>query len=165
MDDEKLIPDLSNWRKYNGKDFSIEDWVVGEGNVNFAIAYSFLFWPEFVEYDDCIIFKNHFDKNNFENWKNTEYIKNYGQIESVLNHIHILDLFGTDEKKDEVTYDQILFLGNKLCEIYSIKLKHEFPEKKFIFDFNGNEKLTAFDEYEITFYQEKNLNRKTKYGT
>lgn len=76
-----------------------------------------------------------------------------------------MDLFGTDEKKDEVTYDQILFLGNKLCEIYSTKLKHEFPEKKFIFDFNGSEKLTAFDEYEITFYQEKNLNRMTKYGT
>jgi len=165
MDDDKLIPDLSNWRKYNGKHFSIEDWIVCEGNVNFAIAYTFLFWPEFLEYDDCIIFKNHFDKTNFENWKNTDYIKSYAQIESVLNHIHILDLFGTDEKKDEVTYEQILFLGNKLCEIYSTKLKNEFPEKKFIFDFNGNEKLTAFDEYRITFFQEKNLNRKTKYGT
>lgn len=165
MDDEKLIPDLADWRKLNGKDFSIEDWLVGEGNVKFAIGYSILFWPEFIEYDDCIIFKNHFDKNNFENWKNTDYIKNYAQIESVLNHIHILDLFGTDEKKDEVNYEQILFLGNKLCEIYSSKLKIEFPNKEFIFDFNGNENLTAYDEYEVTFYQKKNLNRKTKYGT
>jgi len=37
MDDEKLIPDLSNWRKNNGKDCSIEDWVVGEGNVNLQL--------------------------------------------------------------------------------------------------------------------------------
>ena len=165
MDDEKLIPELSNWRKHNGKDFSIKDWIVGEGNVKFAIAYSFLFWPEFVEYDDCIIFKNHFDKSNFENWKSTEYIKSYSQIESVLNHIHILDLFGTDEKKEEINYEQILFLGSKLCEIYSAKLKLDFPERTFTFDFNGNEKLEATDEYERTFYQEKNINRKPKYGT
>lgn len=57
MDDEKLIPELSDWKKYNGKDLSIEDWIVGEGNVKFAIGYSILFWPEFVEYDECIILK------------------------------------------------------------------------------------------------------------
>ena len=101
---------------------------------------------------------------NFENWKNTEYVKSYAQIESVLNHIHILDLYETDEKQNEINYEQIVFLGNKLCEIYSAKLKIDFPERKFVFKFNGNEKLEAFDEYEITFYQEKSQNRKTKYG-
>ncbi len=162
MDDELLIPELSEWRKNNSKDFSIEDWIISEGNVKFTIAYSILFWPEFIEIDECVIYKNRFDIDNFENWKNTEYIKNYAQIESVLNHIHILDLFATDEKKDEVNYEQILFLGNKICEMYLAKLQLEFPEKEFVFEFNGNEKLVAFDEYEITFYQKKNLTRKTK---
>lgn len=162
--DEKLIPELTEWRKNNGNEFSIEDWIICEGNVKFLIAYSLLLWPEFIEHDDCVILKNRFDVENFENWKNTEYVKSYGQIESVLNHIHILDLFGTDEKRDEVNYKQIVFLGNKLCEIYSAKLKIDFPEKTFIFEFNGNEKFEVKDEYEITFYQEKNLNRKTKYG-
>jgi hypothetical protein len=165
MDEEKLIPELADWRKLNGDQFSIEDWVVGEGDIKFAIGYSILFWPEFIEYDDCVILKSHFDSNNFESWKNTEYVFNYAQIESVLNHIHILDLFGADEKKNEVNYEQILFLGNRLCEIYKAKLKLEYPEKKFIFDFNGNERLAALQEYEITFYQEKNVNRKTKYDT
>lgn len=164
-EDEKLIPELTEWRKFNGDEFSIEDWIASEGNIKYTIVYSLIFWPEFIEYDDCVILKNRFDSQNFENWKNTEYIKSYSQIESVLNHIHILDLYGTDEKRDEINYDQIVFLGNKLCEIYSAKLKIDFPEKKFVFEFNGNEKLEAFDEYEITFYQEKNLSRKTKYGT
>lgn len=165
MDEEKLIPELADWRKLNGDQFSIEDWVVGEGDIKFAIGYSILFWPEFIEYDDCVILKSHFDSNNFESWKNAEYVINYAQIESVLNHIHILDLFGADEKKNEVNYEQILFLGNRLSEIYKAKLKLEYPEKKFIFDFNGNERLAALQEYEITFYQEKNVNRKTKYDT
>jgi hypothetical protein len=163
--DEKLISELTEWRKFNGNDFSIEDWIVSEGNIKFLIAYSLILWPKFTEYDDCVILKNRFDIQNFENWKNTEYVKSYAQIESVLNHIHILDLFGTDEKRDEINYEQIVFLGNKLCEIYSAKLKVDFPERIFTFDFNGNEKLEATDEYEITFYQEKNLDRKTKYGT
>lgn len=160
--DEKLIPDLIEWRKYNGVDFSIEDWMVSEGNIRLTIAYSLLFWPEFIEYDGCIILKNKFSAQNFENWKKAGYVKNYAQIESVLNHIHLLDLFGTEEKKDEINYEQILFLGNKLCEIYTAKLKIDFPEKKFIFKFNGNEKIETFDDYEITFYQEKNLNRNIK---
>ena len=162
--DEILIPDLSKWRKFNGNDFSIEDWIAGEGNIRLTIAYSFLFWPEFIEYDGCVILKNHFSIENFENWKTAEYVENYAQIESVLNHIHLLDLFGTDEKRDEINYEQILFLGKKLCEIYSAKLKVDFPEKEFIFNFNGDEKLEAFDEYEISFYQEINSERKIKYG-
>jgi hypothetical protein len=163
--DEILIPDLIEWRKLNGKDFTIDDWIANEGNIKFTIAYSLLFWPEFIEYDECVILKNRFDSNNFENWKNTQYIENYAQIESVLNHIHILDLYGNEEIKDEINYEQIVFLGNKLCEIYSAKLKLDFPEKNFVFNFNCNEVLEAFDEYEITFYQQKSLNRKTKYGT
>ena len=162
MNEEKLIPELADWRKLNGDQFSIEDWLVCEGDIKFAIGYSILFWPEFIECDDCVILKSHFDSNNFESWKNTEHVKNYAQIESVLNHIHILDLFGADEKKNEVNYEQILFLGNRLCEIYKAKLKLEYPDKKFTFDFNGNEKLEVLDEYEITFFQEKNVSRKTK---
>lgn len=161
-DDEKLIPDLTEWRKFNGDNFSIQDWIVNEGNIKTLIAYSFILWPSFIEYDGCVIFKDRLNIGNFENWKNTEYVKNYAQIESVLNHIHILDLFGTDEKRDEISYDQIVFLGEKLCEIYSAKLKVDYPEKKFTFSFNGNEKLEAFDEYEITFYQEENVSRMTR---
>lgn len=162
---EKLVSELTEWRKYNGSDFSIEDWIISEGNIKFMIAYSLLLWPDFVEYDGCVILKNRFNSENFENWKNTKYVKSYAQIESVLNHIHILDLFGTEKKRDEINYEQIMFLGNKLCEIYSAKLKLDFPKRKFIFEFNGNEKLEAFDEYEITFYQEINLDRKIKDDT
>ncbi len=162
MNEEKLIPELADWRKLNGDQFSIEDWVVGNGDIKFAIGYSILFWPEFIEYDECVILKSHFDSNNFESWKDTEYVISYAQIETVLNHIHILDLFGSYKKREEVNYEQILFLGNQICNIYTAKLKLEYPEKNFIFSFNGNETLNDLYDYEFTFYQEKNLNRKIK---
>ena len=160
-----LIPELGIWRKLNGNEFSVNDWISYEGNVQFLIAYSQIFWPDFIEFESCIFLRNRFDFTNYENWKKTDYIINFAQIESVLNHIHILDLFATDDKRDEVNYQQILFIGNTLCEIYSAKLKNEFPEKKFIFEFNGDENDLALDEYEITFYQENNLKRLTKYCT
>ena len=164
-EDEDLIPALKEWRKHNGDSFSIEDWIVGEGDMSHAIGYLTLFWPQFVEYDDCVIIKSHFDANNFENWKKAEYVKVYSQIESVLNHIHILDLFGTEEKQSEINYEQIKYLGDKICEIYKIKLKSLFPDKSFVFSFNGDERLEAFDDYQLTFYQEKNTNREINNST
>jgi len=161
--EEKLILDLRNWKNLNGKPFTIYDWIVNEGSMPFAIGYSFLFWPDFVEYDGCIIIKNHFNKHNFETWKQVEYITNYAQIESVLNHIHLLDWFGIDEKRDEINHEQIRFLGNRICEIYRAKLNIQFPDRNFIFEFNGNDILEAFDEYELTFYQPLNSNRVIKH--
>lgn len=161
-EDEKLIPGLSDWRQSNGDPISITDWTAYEGSMSLAIAYSFLFWPEFIEHDGCVILKNRFDTNNFEDWKKTVYVKTYGQIESVLNHIHILDLFGTDEKRNEIGYEQIRFLGNRICAFYAAKLNIEFPGREFVFSFNGDEVLEAFDEYELTFYQKANLQRPIK---
>jgi len=162
-EEENLIPDLKNWKRQDGKTFSIDDWIISEGNVSFAIGYSYLFWPDFIEYEDCVIIKKHFDAGNFESWKQSGSVKDYSQIEKVLNHIHILDLFGTDKKKDEVNYEQIKFLGNKICEIFNTKLKVQFPDRDFVFIFNGNDILDAFNEYELTFYQEKNINKQVDY--
>jgi hypothetical protein len=158
-EDEKLIPDLQNWRNRNSANFSISDWTSIEGNIKLAIGYSYLFWPDFIEYDDCVFLKDAFSVENFKEWTKTEYVVHFAQIESVINHIHILDLF-TSEKQDEITYEQIKYLGNKIREIYNIKLKSDFPNRKFEVLFNGDEQLENLLDYELTFFQEANEKRK-----
>ena len=122
-EDEKLIPDLIEWRQLNGEDFSIDDWTSNEGNIKLAIGYSFIFWPDFIEHDDCVFIKDNFSLNNFNNWTNAEYIRHFAQIESVINHIHVIDFFSGDHNRNEITFAQIKFLGEKICKIYAVKLK------------------------------------------
>src|SRR5688500_11843593 len=110
-EDESLIPDLKQWRQHNGKDFSISDWTSIEGNIKLAIGYSFVFWPDFIEHHDCVFIKNSFSIDNFNNWTNTEYVKHFAQIESVLNHIHIIDLFSDEEKRNQINLSQVKYLG------------------------------------------------------
>lgn len=159
-EDEKLIPDLKEWRELNGNDFSIDNWTSIEGNIKLSIGYLSLFWTDFIEYNDCVFFKKRFSVENFLHWSNAKSVKNFAQIESVINHIHIIDLFSDESKRKEVSVDQIKYLGNKMCEIYSVKLKSDFPDRQFIVRFNGDEKLENLSDYQLTFYQEINESRK-----
>ncbi len=157
-DDETLVPELKEWRKHNGPDFSIDSWLACEGSISLAIGFSSVFWPDFTEYDGCVFIKSHFSEDNYKAWVSAPYIKHYAQIESVINHIHILDFFSPD-KNAETKDAQIRFLGNKLCEIYRVKLKAGFPDREFIVTFNGDQDQEDPIDYELSFYQPVNLLR------
>lgn len=77
----------------------------------------------------------------------------------MLNHIHILDLFSF-EQREEPNIEQIRYLGAKLCEIYSGKLELDFPDIKFVMSSNFDEDLEDYLDYEFSFYQEINVDRK-----
>jgi len=161
IDETLLIPDLKDWKKENGDSFGIRDWISCEGNVKLGIGFSMIFWPEFIEHEGCVIISNRFSQDNFDNWKSAEYVKNYRQIESVLNHTHILDLFSW-EKQEEMVVEQVKFLGEKMKEMYQAKLKFEFPNKEFEVVFNGKEDLEDLIDYEVSFSQPMNGNREIK---
>jgi hypothetical protein len=179
---EKLIPELTEWKKRNGSQFNIETWTEIEGNIKLAIGYSNLFWPDFIEHDNCIFLKSHFSIDNFELWENTASNKNYAQIESIMNHIHIVDLFATLAppsrqsiynklfnravyRQEKITKEQVIFLGNKLLEIYSAKLSIDYPEKRFDISFDFIDNPDNIEDYQLTFCQSDNESRKTKYGS
>lgn len=48
--EDELIPDAKLWN--NGQGVDPESWIWMTGNYDFAVGYSFLFWPEFVVIDD-----------------------------------------------------------------------------------------------------------------
>lgn len=178
--DEKLIPDLQEWRKFNGPNFSIDSWTAIKGNIKLAIGYSFLFWPEFIEHENCVFLKSHFSIDTFKHWQNPNHIKNYAGIESMINHIHIVDLFATAStpprqslihrlfKKAEKdlfekpSKEQIIYLGNKLVETYRAKLVVEYPNKKFDISFDYVDNPENLEDYQLTFWQPDNENREIK---
>jgi hypothetical protein len=149
-DDEKLIPSIKEWRNINGDDFKLYDWIIAEGDIELAIGYINLFYPDFLEFEGCVFLAQQFNKSKYEKWENA--VKNKREIEASINHIHLLDLFGSDEVKNKITVNQIDYFGKKLREIFEMKLKKDFPTKSFCVDFYtpGNDELI---DYQITFYQ------------
>lgn len=159
--EQTLVPDLKDWKKENGDKFDLQDWIACKGNIRLAIGYSVIFWPDFVEFNDCVFIKSHFSQDNYEEWTKSDSVENYRQIEGVINHIHILDLFAW-EKQEEINYDQVIYLGKILRNIYDLKLKADFPEKQFMVTFNDDLKTDDLIDYQLTFYQIENEKRKIK---
>lgn len=160
LNEESLIPEIQDWKNVNGEDFTMDDWITNEGTMSLAIGYSHVFWPDFVEHQGCIFFKNHFGLDNFNEWTRAG-LRNFAEIERVINHIHILDLF-TSENQKTITQVQVLYLGRLLKDIYHTKLKALFPEKTFEMYFNDNEIFEDLLDYQLTFHQKINETRKIR---
>src|SRR5689334_21969397 len=66
------------------------DWLYNTGSVAQALAYGQLFWPRFIEHDDCVFL--HLDLEKYKSWME-ETNGNKTQIEAIMNHRHIADFF------------------------------------------------------------------------
>jgi hypothetical protein len=146
----ELIPELSQWN--NGHGIGVQGWLSAMGTYDLTIAFSNLFWPEFFVYDDCI-FREDISKKNYLEWRNSTN-GNKTAIESVLNHLHIIDLFPNVDTT--VTIDQIVFIGKKLKDMWQAKLNLDFPDRKItvVFDEINHDDIEG---YEITFFQERKI--------
>ena len=142
-----LIPEASElgWVP----DLSPVGWIFYAGTPGQAIAYAHLFWPRFIEHDGCILRGEAFEIGNFEAWmKSTD--NNRRSVEAVLNHLHILDIFG--EARIAPNLEQVLCLGRFLKATWGAKLQNEFPGKNITVSFPEDPEPDLV-HYEITFFQ------------
>ncbi len=144
---EDLIPELQDWN--NGFGIDLDGYLSCLGNYEIAIAFSTFFWPTFVEHDGCIL-NGIPDAKNYEDWKATTN-DDKSSIEGLLNHVHIVDLFPNVEHSP--TRDQIVYLGRQMQQMWSAKLKIDFPRDEFVVEFRedcGDDLV----EYQVTFYRD-----------
>lgn len=146
----KLIPELPNWN--NGAGIDVGSWLSCNGTLQLAIAFSTLFWPRFVEFDDCVLFED-FSIESFQGFMQ-QTKGNREAVERVMNHRHLVDLFTTavGEPAEEQTPEQLDYLGNVLRDIWQTKLARDFPNREVAvaFDRGAPDDLL---EYIVTFYQ------------
>ena len=122
-------------------------WTRNAGPVEQAIGYGDLFWPDFVEHEDCILFKG-FSEESFRGfWEQTQGDRR--AIEWVMSHQHIIDLFPDADPTDE----QILYLGRLIREMWAVKLARDFPARRFVVEFCEEETDDLLD-YQVYFHQE-----------
>jgi hypothetical protein len=144
---ESLIPELPDWN--NGDGIDVDTWISCAGNYEHAIGYSRIFWPEFVEHDDCI-FQSGFSIDSYDG-----FMEQSGghkkSVESVMNHWHISELFCDGDTIP--SHKQAIYMGRILKDLWSTKLMRDFPSRNIVVNFSEGPHEDLID-YVITYYQQ-----------
>lgn len=117
--------------------------LTNEGSPDLAIAFAHFFWPEFVEIDGCVLFKEHYDSVTFQRWQE-EYGGDHALIERMVNHTHLDSFFLNSDGVEEDAYDYLVHITARM---WKAGLQEQFPNKKFHFV------LSLEDEVAIYFWQ------------
>jgi hypothetical protein len=146
-----LVAELPVWN--GGKGISLDDWANCTATPEQLIGASRILWPEFIEYDGCVFDAARFGAPNYEAWfKSTK--GNRGAIERVVNHVHIVDLFGSDEVQP--SYAQVVYLENVIAQMLRAKLALDFPGRHFTVSIASTTEQDDLTDHEVTFWQPAN---------
>ncbi len=129
------MSDFQQWKKVNGDDFSIWDYLSGVASIEMALAFTKLFWPDFVEHDGGIFLAEAFNQEIYEQWK-AELGDDIAAIERVMNHQHINDLLSGAEN---VGIDNLFALGQVIKQMWENRLKSCYPAQDFQVSCNQDE--------------------------
>ncbi|GAB4181938.1 MAG: hypothetical protein Fur006_17350 [Coleofasciculaceae cyanobacterium] len=121
------MSNFQKWKKANGDDFSFWDYLSGVANVEVALAFTTLFWPDFVKHDGGIFLAEVFNQEIYEQWK-AELGDDIAAIERVMNHQHIDDLLPGAES---VGIDNLFSLGQVIKQMWENRLKSCYPDRTF----------------------------------
>lgn len=119
-------------------------------DTNTALAFSKLFFPNFVEKKGCVVLDFLFDKKIFKDWFN-EYKGNISGIEYMCNMYELKDYFHINDNydDDDIYWERIFALGHALQRAWQINLKLLFPDRKFKVALVDDRKM---DMYYITIF-------------
>ncbi|HWT13671.1 MAG TPA: hypothetical protein VN231_13010 [Allosphingosinicella sp.] len=143
-DFDQLIPEIRLWN--DGAGISAEGWIGCVGNYPLAVGYSLIFWPRFVRFEGYVL-REGFSEGALRGFESGEG-SSRASVERVMNHLHIGDIhFG-----EQAAEAQLRYLGRVLKEIYEVKLRADFPDLRFVVEFEDEPGLDPVD-YQLSFRQ------------
>ncbi len=157
--DPSLLPMYQRYKQENAswlsQDFTIWNYLTYRADLEMAVAFSKLFWPDFIEVDGCVLLAEHYSSANFQSWKE-RYAGEMHRIEAVINHAHVYDLFGNSPADVEYPDELPRYLAEVLAACWRCSLQHAFPARAFV--------VEVYEGYgpEVTFYQVENTSREGK---
>jgi hypothetical protein len=143
-----MVTELQKWN--NGKGIDLGSWINCSGSFSLAVGYTTIFWPEFVAFDGYIL-RGGFCENTLRSFESADGYDRKA-VERVMNHLHIADIqhYGCED----ISKDKLQILGSSLQEIYSVKLKAQFPHAPCVVEFYQPEVDDDLWGYQISFWQE-----------
>ena len=147
------LTEFQNWKQVNSENFSLIDYLFGVSNMEVAIAFTKLFWPDFIEYENGVFFASTFNSEIYAQWKE-KLGHDIGAIERVINHKHIDDLLPGAEN---VGYENLLYLAQVLTQMWESRLKLLYPDRHFKMQLNQDEGSVVLMFYQV-MDEDKNIN-------
>ncbi len=141
---ENLLPEFDEIKNLNPENWDIGEYLNLKYDINAAIAFSKLFYPNFIVKDGCIIIGFRYNEESFKKWYK-HYNGNIREIERMCNKYELMDYFSINRKTDEAldSYNmKIDELGKVLKKSWEINCLLLFPEKKI--------NVEVFDEFNTT---------------
>lgn len=91
-----------------------------------VVAAGRLLLPKFVEHEGCVFLEHKFSLKGFSEWR--QRLADLTEVESVLNHQHVYDLFAVT---DDISEESYIGVANLLAETINLALRACYPERKF----------------------------------
>ena len=157
-DNNRLIPELAEWN--DGAGINVESWISCVGRYDHFLGYISILWPDFVLFDNCIFYGIP-DAKSYQEFMEMLH-GNKTEVERVMNHQHIADMFRNSGF--HLTEKDAIFIGTNLREMWSCKLKTDFPERRFNVEFISSGELSGESDesllrYVATFSQQRGTKR------
>ncbi|MGE3540683.1 MAG: hypothetical protein AB7N91_24990 [Candidatus Tectimicrobiota bacterium] len=119
------LPKVQRWLAGQGE--GVWDFLSICGGAELAIAFSTLYWPEFIDVEGCVLLRERYEAANFQEWWE-KLNGDMSKIEAVINHVHLWDLFVLDENVPDKALED---LARILALCWRCALQEQFPKRIF----------------------------------
>jgi len=125
----EAIPDLAEFCRAHPRG-SVWNWLSIASDIAVAAAFGKLFWPDFVVHEGGIFLREIFSEETYNEWKAQPGITTR-DIERVMNHVHIYDLFMNSKGRmpDE---GAVFYLAALLAKLWSLRAAEEFGHDRVV---------------------------------
>ncbi|MGH9745494.1 MAG: hypothetical protein ACRD59_05210 [Candidatus Acidiferrales bacterium] len=134
MDDKMLIEHLKDVHaKEDTSNFNVVDFLSAFGNPLDALAYSKLFWPDFIEFEGMIFFKDNIE-NDEDRSRIRAALANLGpakEVEMSFNQFLIPEAFFSAHYS-VANDEESLYLAEQMAAMWKARLAQLFPTKKCV---------------------------------
>lgn len=144
---ESMKSELAAWN--DGQGIDLYSWTACTGSFALAVGYSEVFWPRFVEFERYVLTEGFHVEHLRSFERNPEATRE--SVEWVMNHIHIAEI--QHDACADIAADKLIILGERLREIYAVKLAFQFPDRRFCVEFYQPEDPEEFRDYQLSFFQ------------
>lgn len=120
------LPQVREWAGGTA-DFNPAAFVMHTVSVAEAAVLSTLLWPDFVEYDGCVLLAFKFDEAGVGNW--LDHLKGDRRaVEAVVNHVHLWDVLAPKTPEE---YAALSALAGRIVPMSRAAARAAFPEREF----------------------------------
>ncbi len=128
-----LVPDFQPWRERRGDSGDWRGYQAYVARVGHVLAVLPYLWPPFVEIEGLVLNRDHLPREDRH-----AYLQQFrdrgasdGEIEYIVNHVHVPDMFLNDPDRDAVDAAVYTFFAGVMAEMWAHRLRSLFPGREF----------------------------------